>query len=289
LSRVKHTEQYPLLMGLVLNQHWRDAQLYQALRWNPAEKLLRSHLPQPAPPQPLVTIDGWELIGVDADEGQLAGGEPGEVWLRWRVPANMDPIPTPTFYPEAGQQWVQVLPGVRNLVRNGNFEGDAPFSGFPSDIYGSDRSTRLMAYTERGGANRRTAVLNNNAARLRSSLVTDDIPVEPEAYYLQMAWVRAAGGNAFVGRQWLPSGAYEYAYGGSSAPDWTRVAQIVSPPSDQDAMRVWLLNYESAGSAFFGDVVFARLGRRSTTHCQPNPATGRLACQPPIVAEPTAP
>lgn len=285
LSVVSDTSGMALLPVLVLRPDWQEQPLYQRLAANPREKLIDDHLPTP---DVAVAMDvgRWRLLGYDVDEAALVSGQAADFKLYWLAPPDVVPLSSPTFYRQFGQRWIQMLPASRNLVEDGGFAGPEPFAGFPMDVYSGDLSPRSVVKESRNGVTRPAAVLSNRPDHRRSSLVSSDIAVDPETYYLQSAWVRAEAGNAYVGRQWLPSGSYEYAKAGVTARGWQRVAEILTPPVERPdtALRVWLLNYETDGQALFGDVALVPIGRRAYAACEPARGAARVRCGPPLRA-----
>lgn len=284
LDRVEDLSRLRLLPSLVLHSGWRGMPLYQRLTRNPVEELMWAHSAKRAE-KALLTMDGWVLKSYAMDDAAFMRGEAVDVRLDWEIPALVEPRAAPTFFQDHDREWVQVLPAVRNLVVNGAFEGPEPFAGFPNDIYSGDRTTRSVVSASWAGQNKLAAVLSNGVAHRRSSLVTGDIPVSEGVYYVQIAAVRSEGGNILVGRQWLPSGVYSYAVGGSDAANWTPVVEVVTPPGNRGdtAVDIWLLNYESEGKAYFADIGLMALGARNLAPCAIEPATGRMLCAPPLL------
>lgn len=214
-------------------------------------------------------LDGWTLLGYDVDEVRLIRGEPVDILLYWMGPAPATAGSEQDGWYQAGERWVQVLQGVRNLVPNGGFELGWEYgspTGFPGDIYGADPGTRQLATDFRAGQRTVVALLDNTEVYSRTSFTSPSMPVNLGALYLQAGWLRSAGGNGYLGRRWIgdiPEGVryYDYVAAGVTAEDWQHYAGVTQPVTGTVCGQIWLLNYMIVGRAYFDNVLFVEIGQ----------------------------
>jgi hypothetical protein len=231
-------------------------------------------------------IAGWTLLGYEVSDDLLAYGQPAELKLYWQPPTGFEGLEGAELRRE-GDAYVQVLSGARSLAQNGGFEGNAPLAGFPIDIYArdpyaADPSTRVAADVTREGKTTKVAALRNRVDVPGTSLITEGVPVQAGALYLQAAWIRGDDGQAYVGRYWIGPETYDYVIGAISPPEWTHYARVVQAPDGATAARLWLLNFQSTGSVEFDNVIFVELGTLRAATCPEVAASGQPACLPPI-------
>lgn len=209
------------------------------------------------------TLDrDWTLVGYDVDEELLVRGGPVDVLLFWEGPARADVDTQREGWYQAGERWVQVLSGVENLLLNGGFQMGV--LGFPHDIYGTDPATRRLAADVRTGMPTTVALLANTETQSRTSFVSQWVPVQPEALYLQSGWIRTEGGRAYLGRRWAgdtpeKADSYGYTAAGVRVQNWQHFAEVIRPPQDATQARIRLLNSDSEGQAYFDNVVFIEI------------------------------
>jgi hypothetical protein len=245
---------------------------------------LRARMPLPA-----VIVDqeirGWTLVGYQVDESRLARSELVDLKLYWRVPVGVKPIKTGDFYHQAGNQWVQVVRPVQNLVVDGGFEGGEASSFLSYDIYDAAPETRQFVSDMREGQLTIVANLRNTQESQRTSFVSAPIEVRPDCLYLQTGWLRSEAGRGYLGREWLPGKQYDYVVGGVTSNVWTHHAQVVQPPTGTTEARIWLLNFDSEGQVYFDDVVFVELGQIIDVACSSTDSDSPHRCGPPLLTD----
>jgi hypothetical protein len=174
---------------------------------------------------------------------------------------------------------------VRSLVPNGGFEQGDGLSGYPNDLYKAPADTRAVVADTRNDQATKVAVLKNGGQTGQTSLVSAPIAVNPRRLYLQAGWLRSdQGGEGYLGRVWLPKGAYDY-FVKSDSPTWFHYQQIVQPPAGATKIQVGAANIASKGQVYFDNLIFVELGQLNDAACQ-QPATpgGPLRCGPPLLA-----
>ncbi|MBN1992352.1 MAG: tetratricopeptide repeat protein [Anaerolineae bacterium] len=214
-------------------------------------------------------INDWQLLGYDANEAMLVGGEPTALWLYWWAPANGVPITDEANFYHIGERWAQVIEEARNLVPNGGFElGRTPF-GFPEDIYDISAQTRTFVAERRYGQDTRAALLNNVGEMDHTSFVTNYFPVNPQHVYLQAAWAKGKEGTGFLGWRWLGNlkrgqQVYDY-YNLIREPNepahWVHHAHLMKPAQGATAAQVWLLNAGVENQFYFDNVLLVDIGQ----------------------------
>ncbi len=219
-----------------------------------------------------VLENGWTFVGYRHDEKRLIRGEPSPLWLYWQGPMDSTPgDATEGWYQLEDGRWLQLLETANNLVINGNFElgsmaGESP-AHFPEDIYNAPPVNHKLVIETRNGEATMMALLENSEVYSRTSYVSEPIPVEEENLYLQSGWLFSPTGNAFLGRAWDGDFSgdvtqrYSYVASNVQATDWQHYVRVAEPLPGSDRVRVWLLNYQSTGRAYFDDVIFVKIGR----------------------------
>ncbi len=227
---------------------------------------------------------GWRLVRYEIDEERLAQDQPVDLNLYWMPLPGVEPVPAENFYRQANGEWVQVIRQARNLVPNGGFEQGDGFSGLPNDLYKAPPDTREVVADTREGQPTRVAVLKNGPQAPKSSLVSASIAVSPKRLYLQAGWLRtSAGGQAFLGRLWLPKATREY-FVESDSPTWAYFEQMVQPPADATKVQIGAVNRAPAGQVYYDDLIFVELGEFNDAACQPPTTPGEpLRCGPPLL------
>jgi hypothetical protein len=229
------------------------------------------------------TTAGWRLLRYDGDESRLAQDLPADMKLYWMPLPGVEPIASQNFYRQADGEWVQVIRGVRNLVTNGGFEQDDVFSGFPDDLYKAPAKMRQAVVDMRNGQATRVALLRNTQQSHQTSLVSVPITVSPNRLYLQAGWLRTSGGGqAYLGRLWLPKGTYD-PFVKSDTQVWFHYRQVVQPPAGTTKVQVGAANLASAGQVYCDDLVFVELGQINAAACQPAVPGSPLRCEPPLL------
>lgn len=155
---------------------------------------------------------------------------------------------------------------IKNLASNSGFEIDSIGKGFPygwkSDIYGASSENHEIV-SELMPLGEGQCLLLNNSRAPNTNCQTDYIVVDSNSPYLQTGWVKTADGNAFLGRIWLSSGQdaikYNYVAVNIRSPDWKYYSEVIIPPSNSAYCRLWLINYETQGKAYFDGVLFIKL------------------------------
>jgi hypothetical protein len=95
-----------------------------------------------------------------------------------------------------------------------------------------------------------------------SSLVSYKRQMDTSKRYLQAAWVRSESGNAFVGHEWADTSdnrEHEYVASNPGSSDWQYFSGVYATPLGASTVRLWLINYDAAGSAEFDDLLFIQL------------------------------
>jgi hypothetical protein len=226
---------------------------------------------------------GWMLVGYDVDEAALVRDEAVDVKLYWLPPQGREPATSEDMYQQADGRWVQWVRGVTNRVPDGAFEKGS-LSNFPDDLYQAGPEPRQLFTDTRNGRPSTVAMLRNNPSIQHSSLVSDPVRAEPGRLYLQSGWLRGEASYAFLGREWLPSTEYGYVAVAVSPQDWAHYARALVAPETVKAARVWLLNYESSGTAYFDDVAFVELGALGVSPCQGAESGDVVVCTSPLVS-----
>ena len=226
----------------------------------------------------------WRLARYEVDEDRLARDEAADLRLYWMPLPGVEPVPSRDFYRQANGEWVQVIRQVRSLVPNGGFEQEDGLSGYPNDLYKAPADTRGVVADTRNDQATKVAVLKNGGQAGQTSLVSAPVAVNPKRLYLQAGWLRSdQGGEGYLGRVWLPKGAYDY-FVKSDSPTWFHYQQIVQPPADATKIQIGAANIAPQGQVYYDDLIFVELGQLDDASCQP-PATpgGPLRCGPPLL------
>jgi hypothetical protein len=204
-------------------------------------------------------------VGYDLDEESLERWSETTIWLYW-LPSKPVEMKKPGWY-QAGKRWVEVRE-VRNLVPNGGFEWDPKVGaiypyGWPLGIYKAPLECHQLVIDERDGEKNKCAKLSNSEDYTCTSLASIEIPIDPNAIYLQAGWIKSEGGNGYLGRRWMgkieEKPPYNYVVGGVRAESWTHYAGIAKPLEGASSCRLWLLNYKSSGKVYFDDILFIKL------------------------------
>jgi tetratricopeptide (TPR) repeat protein len=207
---------------------------------------------------------GWTYLGFDRDEDRLICDRPVDLLLYWKGPPLTEAGAEQDGWYQAGDRWVQVLEGARNLVPNGGFElgveNGSP-TGFPYDIYGADPDTRRLVTDRRAGQRTTVALLDSTPLHSSASFVSTYVPADPDKLYLQAGWMRGVGGNGFLGRRWAGGVAegvrpYSYVAAGVSPDSWQYYSEVTRPLPGTTRCRMMLINHESVGQVYFDDLLF---------------------------------
>jgi len=215
---------------------------------------------------PLVSVqeevqDDWTLLGYSTNEAQLARGDTTPLVLYWQGPAGAVPGALGGGWVDLqGGAWLQVLPAAASITAGGDFEEG--FDPWPGDIFGAPAAARQLTVTVRSGYTTTVAALVNSATYTSSSLIAELQPITPDTIYLQAGWLRSQGGRGYIGRFWYGDLAPEeqgdsYIVGGGENANWAHYAGVAVPPAGSAEVEVWLLNYESEGTAYFDDLILA--------------------------------
>ncbi len=230
------------------------------------------------------TMGKWRLLRYEVDEDRLAQDQAVDLKLYWAPLSGVEPVAAQDFNRQADGLWVQVIRQVRNLVPNGGFEQGDGLSGFPYDLTKSPGKGRQVVADTRNGQATKAAVLKNTAQSKQTSLVSLPIKVSPDRLYLQAGWLRVSeGGQAYLGRLWLPKGAYD-AFVKSDTQTWFHYRQIIQPPADATQVQVGAVNTASAGQVYCDGLVFVELGQVNEAACQAGAPGDPLRCGPPLLA-----
>ena len=229
---------------------------------------------------------GWRLVHYDVDEDRLAQDQPVDLKLYWTPPSGVEPIASADFYRQENGEWVQVIRQARNLAPNGGFEQGDGFSGFPNDLYKAPPETREVVADTRNNQATKVVVLKNGPQAPKTSLVSALIAVSPKRLYLQAGWLRSDhGGVGYLGRVWLPKGAYDY-FVKSDSQSWSHYIQIIQSPTDATQVQIGAANLASSGQVYYDNLVFVELGRIDEAACQPPATSGAPPrCGPPLLTE----
>jgi hypothetical protein len=182
-------------------------------------------------------IGDWTLVGYDTNIGALVRGMGAPVQLHWLAPD--------------GARRKQTIAGVRSLVSDGGFSSDVAKKEFADDIYASSGARSIE----------RMAILRNSSATRWSSFASKTYTVRPGVLYLHSAEMIVDEATGYIGRQWMPSTAYEYVVTGGTR-RWQRYSGLAATPVDATGVRLWLLNADSDATVTFDNVIFAPLGLR---------------------------
>ncbi|NOZ71017.1 MAG: hypothetical protein GXP38_03745 [Chloroflexi bacterium] len=213
--------------------------------------------------------NGWTFLGYTIDESALAAGRSTPSFLYWLgVPGVVPGFPKDGWV-EVGDNalWIQIIEYATNLLSNGDFEGgikEGKLAGYPRDIYHADPTVRQIRLSKRAGQETHIGVLDNNERNLNSSFVSRSFDVKQNTIYLEGGWIRAPQGGAFLGYHWsgaLPANAPQYAYVARKVKTdgWEHYAGLAIPPPGSKQVRVWLLNFKSAGNVAFDDIFFTSI------------------------------
>jgi len=160
----------------------------------------------------------------------------------------------------------------KNLAPNFGFEVDpigVGFSyGWDTDIYTNNPryytplESHQIIFEENPLGKTQCLSLTNTLSRC-TNCQTDCIAVDENSFYLEAGWIKSINGNAYFGRRWFDSEKssilYNYAASGISFPQWRFYSQVVIPPSNSVYCRLWVINYEAQGKAYFDNIIFIRL------------------------------
>jgi hypothetical protein len=116
-----------------------------------------------------------------------------------------------------------------------------------------------LVIDERDGEKNKCAKLSNSEDHTCTSLASIEIPIDPNAIYLQAGWIKSEGGNGYLGRCWIgkiKGGPYSYLAAGVKPTSWTHYAGIAKPLEGASGCRLWLINYKSTGKVYFDDILF---------------------------------
>lgn len=211
---------------------------------------------------------GLMLLGYDLDERQLEADIPVSITLYWQL-AGLTGERSLSLTEYSGWQIYQYSSRiyqagrVDNLVRNGGFEqalwsGVGIPNGFRPKYVPQPEDAVAQVLDYRGDGPSMVARIGPASAGLE----THRIPIQPDAWYLQAAWVKTEGGAGLhFGRWWerptKGEPTYNYAVRSGELPQWTYVSEVITSPSDSVRSEVWLLNF--GGLGYFDDVFFIRL------------------------------
>jgi len=169
-------------------------------------------------------------------------------------------------------------------VPNSGFEQGDGFSGYPNDLYKTPAGTREVVTDTRNNQATKVVVLKNGPQAPKTSLVSAPIAVSPKRLYLQAGWLRSdQGGVGYLGRLWLPKGAYDY-FVKSDSQTWSHYVQIIQSAADATQVQVGAANLASSGQVYYDNLIFVELGRVGEAACQPPATSGApLRCGPPLL------
>src|SRR6266849_2451169 len=269
VERIQTPEIFPLLFRAVLPEDWHRRALYQKLTlWDPNPfRTLSANRVRPA----YVTnqrVQGWNLIGFDADTEALIKGGATDVRLHWLAPVEREVRAGPLLVNAGGNHWIETIPGVRNIVVDGGFENERTPRAVPIDIYHATPQGRFLARSP-DALDAHFVALDHRQSAERTSLVSEPIGVEEDHFYLQSADLRCTTCRVVIGRQWLPSGKPAYVLPDGSPSTWSRFAAITRPAPGSNATQLWLLNGAGIGEADFDNVMFLDLGRLNVGDAAP--------------------
>jgi len=229
------------------------------------ENILRSQFDSREPEYQVIesqqVSSKWRLIGYDLQEDLMTieGTAPACLW--WSIPTGLDNSRLDGYLIDKNTlvQCIQIT----NLVTNGGFELDSKTGSmfpinFNSDIYVAPKELHGLSRDPIGERSGLVAWLSNNYNHKNTSFESHKFGIDPNTVYLQAAWVLSPTGDAYIGRLWLDNSTYSYLTNGSPQ-SWTHWAGLTYSPMNSSAAKVWLLNYQNQGVAYFDDILFARI------------------------------
>jgi len=192
----------------------------------------------------------------------LALGGPSIVDLVWRVDGEVR----------------NTLACPRNLITNGGFglllvplTDDAIPTSFWR-AYNADPATIRLSVKQCAGGVSVVVGLHNSITQRRSGLISAIVPVDPGGLYLFGGWMaQADGGNPAIHLRWYSSEIGLGSYVGEpvlprqvrEAAGWEYVVGLAAVPRSASLARLWLVNIDTTGSAYFDDVFIWKLARPS--------------------------
>ena len=251
--------------GLGVSKAWRYAFCGETCAPRSTAKLAPSHI-----------LNDNIYLGFDIDPIQMTLGVPLDVILYQKLDRQGQDVDivvhtTPNLAPNAGFEFGSTEPtcAMQPCIS----------AGYEFDMY-SPQGEELSQYTHHivlaerpatGGPNGQAVsskVLNlgnpvpDVLAKTSSSLISYKRQVDDDKRYLQAAWMRSDSGNAFLGYEWASekdSRQHEYTASDPDNSDWQYFSGIHVPNPSTSAVRLWLINYNAAGSVEFDDLLFIQL------------------------------
>ena len=211
----------------------------------------------------------WILLGYSVDEDALIRGEASPLWVYWQGPPGETAGSHADGWFDLGDGlWVQITEEASNLLINGGFEvgisNEFP-TGFPYALYRCEFNARKLAGSASGEDSENALLLDNASSCYNSGIASQAISVDEQTLYLQAGWVMSEAGNADLGRNWLgdlPTKRNDsYAAYEVDSNRWQRYVGFAEPPPGAKQTEIWLINYESAGRAYFDNLILLALAR----------------------------
>lgn len=233
-----------------------------------AEWLKQAATATPAYPVGQTREGGWTLLGYDVDQEGMVRGEPVDLLLYWKGPASAPPGSQQEGWQRAGERWVQILPGIHNLISNGGFElgleGGAPV-GFPTNIEGESPNSAYLVADVRDGKDTTALLLYNPKGDIRASLVSASVPAKANQLYLQGGWIKSINARGYSGRcfayvDWQTRPCDTYIQENIVNSPWRYDSGITWSVVDTDRIQIWLYNYKTAGYVYFDNVILVEIG-----------------------------
>jgi len=161
---------------------------------------------------------------------------------------------------------------VENLALNFGFEMDFVGKGFPygwgtdiyanNPVYQSPIESHQIVSEKKGLGEIQYLLLDNEMSRC-TNCQTNYIAVNDNDFYLQGGRIKAIKGNAYFGRIWFDLEknkiVYNYVVKGTRSSQWKFYSKIVIPPPNSIYCRLWVVNFENQGKAYFDDILFIKL------------------------------
>lgn len=218
--------------------------------------------------EPLTLENGWTMVGYDLDEEMLEQTKNLELVLWWKSQGRQ---PVGEGWMQVGDYWLQ-RQVVTNLFPNAGFEWGVDERGIPlghdRELYGRSRGSLTVEAVEVNENRTQVASANNSKSIRNVALVSKEIPVKDNGYYLMSGWVRDQGRSATIGRSCTGfppnpiSPYFIFGYQGQPLGKWIHYANVsmTQPDFRPTVCELLIMNNDNSDkSAYWDNNVFIRL------------------------------